>query len=257
VVELPGGRVAVIDGGGFARSLFDVGERVVAPYLWSRGILRIDYLVATHGDWDHQGGLGFVAREFAPRELWSSSQASERQRLRRLGEEVESGGGIVTQLGPGETVLESAAVRIDCLHPPADPPFSPNDASLVLRLSFGTVAVLFTGDVELAGESLLAAAPSAGGRVVLKVPHHGSATSSSAAMLRWAAPELAVMSLGFGNSYGFPHPPVLERYRRLKIPVLRTDLDGSVAVFSDGVNLRPRTARSASPVLCSALGILC
>ena len=257
VVELPGGKVLVVDGGGFGRSRFDVGERVVAPYLWSRRILRADVLVATHGDWDHQGGLHFLAREFAPRELWVSGREGERERLRRLEEEVEVGGGVVRVLSPGETALEARGLRVECLHPPADAPLSANDSSLVLRLSFGRSAFLFTGDIESASEGVIVESGEGGPLSVLKVPHHGSATSSSERFLRWAPPEIAVMSLGLGNVYGFPAPSVLRRYRRLGASVLRTDLDGSVGVSSDGRRLRAWPHGSASAVFCSALGILC
>jgi competence protein ComEC len=257
VVELPGGRVAVIDGGGFGRSHFDVGRRVIAPYLWSRRILRVDYLVATHGDWDHQGGLHFLAREFAPRELWIGARSNERERLFLLESEVEKGGGVVRPLRPGETVLGTGDVRIECLHPPSEGALSANDSSLVLRLIAGERSLLFTGDVEAAGEADIVFGARSSPVTVLKVPHHGSATSSGEAFLRWAAPALAVFSVGYGNAYGFPHPSVLARYRRFGVRILRTDRDGSIWTSIEGgrVGLRPQSA--AYPALCSVLGALC
>jgi competence protein ComEC len=92
---------------------------------------------------------------------------------------------------------------------------------------------------------------------VLKVPHHGSATSSGEAFLRWANPALAVFSVGYGNAYGFPHPSVLARYRRFRARIMRTDRDGSVWTSIEGgrVALRPQSA--AYPALCSLLGALC
>jgi competence protein ComEC len=257
VVELPGGRVAVIDGGGFGHSRFDVGRRVIAPYLWSRRILRVDYLVATHGDWDHQGGLHFLAREFAPRELWIGARADERERLARLEAEVGKSGGVVRPLRPGEIVLEAGDVRIECLHPPSEGTLSANDSSLVLRLIAGKRSLLFTGDVEAAGEIGIASSARPFPVTVLKVPHHGSATSSGEAFLRWTKPALAVFSLGAGNVYGFPHPSVLARYRRFGARILRTDREGSVWISIEGgrVALLPQSV--ASPALCSLFGALC
>jgi len=257
VLELPGGAAAVIDGGGFGRSRFDVGERVLAPYLWSRKILRVDYLVATHGDWDHQGGLHFLARELAPRELWISGRSEERRRLTALAREVETAGGTVRTLQPGERVVDAHGARIDCLHPPVEEALSANDSSLVLRLRFGERAWLFTGDVESAGEALVASRFPSLPVDVLKVPHHGSATSSTDALLRWATPRLAVMSLGAGNNYGFPNPAVVQRYQRLGIRTLRTDRDGSVGIQSDGSSLVVRPAADDWPLLCATLGALC
>jgi competence protein ComEC len=258
VVELPGGRVAVIDGGGFGRSSFDVGRRVVAPYLWSRRILHVDYLVATHGDWDHQGGLHFLAREFAPGELWVGARADERARLVRLEAEVEASGGIVRPLRPGEIALRAGDLRIECLHPTPDrEELSANDSSLVLRIITGKRALLFMGDVEQAGEAAVVSRARPVPVAVLKVAHHGSATSSTEGFLRWARPAFAVFSLGAGNAYGFPHPLVLARFLRSGAGVLRTDRDGSVSVSIEGGRLGLRPESAASPPLCAVFGVLC
>jgi competence protein ComEC len=247
----------VIDGGGFARSRFDVGERVVAPYLWSRKILRIDVLVASHGDWDHQGGLHYLARVFAPRELWLSRRPEERPRLARLEEEVRRGGGLVRTLVAGEAAAVFGGLVVDCLHPPPRDSLSPNDSSLVLRLRLGRTSILFTGDVEAPAEAMLAERFAAEPVTVLKVPHHGSATSSGEALLRWARPEIAVISVGSGNGYGLPHPAVLQRYARFGVRRLRIDRDGSVAVVSAGEAPTVRTRRDSYPQFCSLLGALC
>jgi competence protein ComEC len=257
VVELPGGEVVVVDGGGFGRSGFDVGERVVAPYLWSRKIRRIDVLVATHGDWDHQGGLHFLTREFAPRELWMSAVAAEQSRLATLANSVKAVGGRVRIVHAGETAYARRGVTIDCLHPPDGAAVSANDSSLVLRLRFGRRLVLFTGDVEAPGENAITARFAPRPVSVLKVPHHGSATSSGPSLLRWARPEVAVFSLGAGNSYGFPQSAVLERYRRAGVRMLRTDRDGSVWVSTDGEDFEVRSTARSSAALCAIAGVLC
>jgi competence protein ComEC len=257
VLELPGGEIVVIDGGGFGRSGFDVGERVVAPYLWSRKIRRIDVLVATHGDWDHQGGLHFLAREFAPRELWMSASAMEQERLAALTDSVRTSGGRVRLVHAGEAVYARSGVTIECLHPPDAAAVSGNDSSLVLRLGFGRHLLLFTGDVEAAGEAAVTTRFAPRPVSILKVPHHGSGTSSSPSLLRWARPEVAVFSLGAGNSYGFPQPAVIERYRSAGTRTLRTDRDGSVWVSTDGERYEVRATTEASPALCAIAGVLC
>jgi competence protein ComEC len=257
VVELPGGEVVVVDGGGFGRSGFDVGERVLAPYLWSRKIRRVDVLVATHGDWDHQGGLHFVARAFAPRELWVSAAAAEQGRLAALAAAVRTSGGRVRVVHAGETAYARHGVTIDCLHPPDGATVSANDSSLVLRLRFGRRLVLFTGDVEAGGENAITARFPPRPVSVLKVPHHGSGTSSGPSLLQWARPEVAIFSLGAGNSYGFPQSAVLERYRRTGARLLRTDRDGSVWVSTDGEGFEIRATAGASPALCAIAGVLC
>jgi len=255
VLELPGGRVIVIDGGGFGRSRFDVGERVVAPYLWTRKIMRLDAIVATHGDWDHQGGLGFLAREFSPRELWVGSAEGERARLEGLAKTIVETGGRVKIVEPG-AVADFGGVRIDCLHPPRGYVSSANDSSLVLRVRIGGSAMIFTGDIGAAAEQEIASAFEPEPIQVLKVPHHGSGTSSSDELLRWARPEIAVFSLGAGNLYGFPHPAVVARYERLASRILRTDRDGSILVSTDGARLDVR-ASGGTGVFCALVGGLC
>ena len=258
VVELPHGPVLVIDGGGFARSRFDVGERVIAPYLWSRKIRRVDFLVASHGDWDHQGGLHYLARTFSPRELWVTGRPTERARLSRLEDEVLRAGGRVRTLAAGQRLLLSHGVTIDCLHPPEEGELSSNDSSLVLRLRLGNDSLLFTGDIETRGESMVVAGEPNGPVDLLKVPHHGSKTSSTEALLRWAQPRIALFSLGAGNAYGFPHSAVLERYRRIDARAVRTDRDGSLGIVTDGTAMEVRTWRGeAHPHVCSLLGALC
>ena len=256
VLELPHGGVVVIDGGGFARSRLDIGERVLAPYLWSRKILRADVVVATHGDFDHRGGLDFVARELAPRELWVGARGDERGRLAALEREVRSHGGKVRPLVAGEELVVDG-VRFECLHPPLGGVLSSNDSSLVLRIRFGAHTLLFTGDVEAGGEQAIAERSPPAPTTVLKVAHHGSATSSGDGFLRWAAPELAVISVGVGNGYGLPHPDVVTRYRRFRVPVLRTDRDGSVWVATDGDRMLVRPFERSSPPLCALAGVLC
>lgn len=257
VLELPRGRVVVIDGGGFGRSRFDVGERVVLPYLRSRKIGRIDALVATHGDWDHQGGLHALARALPVRQLWVPDSAAERARLDGLERAVTAHGGIVRPVSAGDLLLEDGTLRIDCLHPSTRASGSSNDASLVLRVRFGSTAMLFTGDIEGAGESAITRRFAPQQIDVLKVPHHGSRTSSGASLLGWANPRIAIVSAGAGNAYGFPDAGVIARYAEHGTRALRTDVDGSVWVESDGRRVAVRTRAESSAAVCSLLGALC
>jgi competence protein ComEC len=106
----------------------------------------------------------------------------------------------------------------------------PNDASLVLKLGVGNQAALLTGDVERQGELLLLRRPAALRAQVLKVPHHGSRTSSMEAFLAAVRPEVALVSVGYRNRFNHPHPEVVERYRALGVRLFRTDLHGAIRV---------------------------
>ena len=248
LVEFPGRRKMLVDAGGFPEGRFDVGESVVSPFLWRKGIKRLDYLVLTHGHPDHLNGLPAVARNFRIGEYWEAERPAGGEAYTAL----EAALGKRTSrktVGRGLALRESG-VLIEGFHPPqgGDPSATgeaENDRSLVLRLTYGEASFLLPGDIGREAEkAILEAFPDVRARV-LKAPHHGSDTSSSAEFLAGVAPEYAVVTAGEGNRYGFPRPDVLERYAAAGIRVFRTDRDGAVEFASDGRDLRVRTAAAA------------
>ncbi len=251
-LALPDGKLMLVDGGGIpafggagrSRAKLDVGEDVVAPYLWGRGIRRLDLIVASHGHEDHIGGLPALIADFRPRELWTGPEpasatwqavleAADRNRVK------------VTQL-QAPAAVDYGDARIEALAPMAG--YSPgrapgNNDSLVLRVSYGHNSFLLTGDTERPIESWMAAENEIGRTDVLKVAHHGSRTSSTASFLDAALPGFAVISAGFQNSYGFPNREVLDRLRERGAVTLRTDRDGLISVVTDGARLHVETNR--------------
>jgi competence protein ComEC len=239
VVEAPGGAVAVIDGGGAFDDSFDPGERIVEPFLRARGITRVDLVALSHPHPDHLNGLRRVLRRFPVGALWTSGDDGHNPEYARL-LDLARAGGVAT---PAPTSAALGAARVEPLGPFVStaagdvigPPsgLSVNDASLVLRLAFAGRAVLFPGDLEADGEGELVGRRAVGQSVdadVLKVPHHGSRTSSSDELVTAVHPRLAVISLGWRNRFHFPAPEVLARYAAAGATVLRTDRDGAVTV---------------------------
>jgi competence protein ComEC len=241
VAELPGGRVMVIDAGGFPGSDFDTGDAVVSPYLRARKIVRIDALVMTHAHPDHSNGLAYLLAHHRPREFWWTGVPGEGRSWDRLWRAVIASGARVRVLADGmSTGLEDVAV----LHPPLDwPESSLNDSSLTIRLTLGVTTVLATGDIETRAEERLLARRDRLRASILKVPHHGSRTSSTAAFLAAVDPAIAVISVGADNRYGLPAPEVEERYRARGTCVLRTDRCGAIMIVSDGSAPRLETSR--------------
>jgi competence protein ComEC len=225
----------IIDGGGFASQDFDTGEAILAPFLWGRKIRQVDILVMSHPQLDHYGGLLYIAEYFSPRELWFNGEQTHGERFAKLMEVVrrkEIQLRILCREAP-PPVLRDVSIQI--LHPPChNGSLDTNNASLVLRLSYGTTDILFTGDIEAEGETTLLAAATDFPSEILKVPHHGSRTSSSPAFVRTTTPVVAVASLGADNRFRFPAQEVVQRYQEIGSQWLRTDQTGTVTIISDG-----------------------
>lgn len=244
LIVSPQGRTMLVDAGGSigpVRSEFDFGEDVVGPYLWSRGLERLDVAALTHAHGDHIGGLARVLENFHPAELWVGLNP-ETPELQRLYEVAARTNVSIRRHAAGET-LDWGGSRVRVLSPPPDwqPKSQPkNDDSLVLLFTYENTSALLAGDLEkkmeryVAGESPLAD--------VLKVAHHGSATSTTPELLSAVRPRYAVISVGYRNPFGHPRQPVLERLQQNHVQTYRTDLLGMVTFLLDGKNVRVRAA---------------
>ena len=210
LVQFPGGQSLLVDAGG-AGARFDTGDRIVSPALWASGVRRLDWLAITHADLDHIGGAAAVASTFKPREIWEGVPVPRDAERRRLMQAST----IWRELQRHDR-LRIGDVTIEVMNPPL-PDWERqrvrNDDSLVLRLRYGDVELLLTGDVGAETERVLAAdlhedrAPLR----ILKVAHHGSRTSSSAGFMERFAPQVALISAGRANPFGHPAPEVVER----------------------------------------------
>jgi competence protein ComEC len=208
VVEGPDGRTVLVDAGAGGPYRLDTGERVVAPFLWNRGVLRLAAVVVTHDDADHAGGMAAIRRLFTVRGSWDGEAAAGPLAL---------GGAVITPLAT------AAAGR--------------NDAARVLRIDFGLASILLASDVERAGERALIASGAPLAAAVLKVPHHGSATSTSPELLAAVRPAIALVSVGARNPYRHPDPVVHDRLTTAGATIHRTDHHGALLLETDGRRL--------------------
>jgi competence protein ComEC len=244
-VAFPDGSTLLIDGGGLAgsstvkgyRAGFDVGENVVSTYLWSCGIQHIDAIAVTHGDHDHMDGLRSVIENFDVGELWIGRDDT-RPAVQSLLREARERGVHVAHKLRGDHFNWGA--EGDFLNPVSGEAVekAANDDSLVLRLGDGTRHFLLTGDIQARAEREISSGDAGVGSDFLKVPHHGSKTSSTESFLQAVAPRVAVVSVGAGNPFGHPNEGVMERYRQDGIQVLRTDEYGVVTAQTDGHDLQ-------------------
>jgi competence protein ComEC len=240
VVQFPSGQSLLVDAGGVPGA-FDVGGRVVVPALRALGVRRLDWLAFTHADLDHAGGAVAVAEALEPHEIWEGTPVPRDVRRQALYAHAAARGVAWRHLQRGD-VLIVGAVELAVLHPP--PPDWErqrvrNDDSLVLRLRYGSVELLLTGDISRAIEHALIAEASDRSRFrILKVAHHGSRTSTSAEWLYAAGPHLALISAGRNNLFGHPAPEVTRRLTASGATIYRTDRLGAIQVETDGRQLR-------------------
>jgi competence protein ComEC len=253
LLVFPDGKRLLVDGGGIAsfglraRSNLEIGEDVVAPYLWTRGIRSVDAIALSHAHEDHIGGAPAIVAAFRPREVWTGaiprSPTPESPTWRAVREEsARAGARIVPMSAPRRFAFGGAEIEV--LAPLGDyiPAATPkNNDSLVLRIHYGRHTFLLCGDVERQIESRMLDENQLQHSDVLKVAHHGSRTSTTEAFLDAVSPAFAVISSGFENSYGHPHRDILERLARHGTAALRTDRHGMITIRSDGRRLDVET----------------
>jgi competence protein ComEC len=248
LVGFPDGRLMLVDGGGIAtfgkqaKARMDIGEDVVAPYLWSRSVRRLDVIALSHAHEDHIGGLPALIEGFRPRELWTGATPDSATWTLVKEKAAKWGVRIVQREAPAR--FEFGGATVEVLAPPADyvPADVPkNNDSLVMSVRYGRHGFLLTGDVERQMEWRMVDGKALSHTDVLKVAHHGSRTSTTDDLLDVVRPAIALISAGAENSYGHPHPSIIERLEQRGIEVLRTDRDGLVTVRSDGRYLRVDT----------------
>ena len=247
LITFPDGRHMLVDGGGnTGESGRDVGERLLAPALWSLGIDTLDYVVLTHPHPDHLQGLKYVAANFRVGEFWEGMGSDQTDDYRELMRILTERHVAIHRVNNQTPPVQIGRCRIDVLAPfvrnGSEPESSfrdVNDESVVFRLSLLDFSVLFTGDIGFATEQRLAETPERLRCTILKVPHHGSAYSSSPVFLAATAARTAVISAGYGNSFHLPSHRTLDSLRRFAVDVYRTDYDGTIVASTDeqGKNL--------------------
>lgn len=238
LIIFPSGETALIDGGGR-----DASSKVVS-YLKNQGIKKIDYMVATHPHEDHIGGLPEVVRNFEIGKVYMPRRTANTKIFEELLSVIKDKGLKISVASGEQSIVESDGTLFSILGPLSDSYEGTNNHSVVNKLSYGKVSVLFTGDIESLAESDLVRQGYDLKADVLKVPHHGSSSSSSDVFLDAVNPSYGVIQLGADNSYGHPHRETILKYGARNIELLRNDISGDIKLETDGVTVRFYSADS-------------
>jgi competence protein ComEC len=255
LITFPQGSLMLLDSGGridfdsredyeegdeaFVEDSVGVAEAAVMPYLWRRGIKRLDWVAASHGHPDHVEGFEQIVRDFEVGQAVKASTPWPDQ----FDQTLLSSGLSARRLKRGDDFAIDGA-RIEVLWPPIGTEamlLSENDLSLVLRVSFGARSFLLTGDIERKAEEALVSSGVDLRADVLKVAHHGSKTSSTTEFLERVRPQHAVISVARPSPFGHPHHEALARLWATNARVWRTSECGAITISTDGSNLRVET----------------
>lgn len=236
LISAPLNRHMLIDAGGELAVGHNAGTERIVPLLKSRGVKRLEYLVVSHPHPDHILGLEPVMKAFPVGSFMDGGMGGGVLEIKKARRAARNQGANYRKLSAGDSFDLGNGVKLEVLAPPENGLFETvNDNSLVLKLTYVDVSVLFTGDAETEEEKWLAA--NHGDKLLsdlLKSPHHGSSTSVYAPFLERVNPAAVVISCAMVNEFGHPHAQTLAKYKKSRYKVYRTDYNGTVTVTTDG-----------------------
>jgi beta-lactamase superfamily II metal-dependent hydrolase len=241
LIRSPNGQIMLIDGG---RSV-NLAQQVIIPQLQAWGASQVDVLIPTHPDADHISGLVGMVENYPVKLAALTGQVHATQIYERLLTGIRDKNIDALQVRTSTPIPFDSTVRIDVLGPDDDAVQSDdtNNASIVIKLTYGQTSFLFTGDAEMPENQVILGHGFDVRSTVLKLGHHGSRTSTTESWLRAVQPQLGIISVGANNSFGHPHPEVIAALKAVGVPYLRTDEHGTITITSDGTQIHATSVR--------------
>lgn len=233
LIITPKNKVILIDGGGYSNEDYDVGKNVVVPYLLDRGISSIDYIMVSHFDNDHVGGLMYVIKTLKVKNVLISKQSKESNEYKEFIEIAKERNIRVITVKQGDVIKIENDISFFILYPTTKLEFNDlNNNSIVAKLVYKNFSILFTGDIEKEAENSILQKYNKDtlGSTVLKVAHHGSKTSTTENFINLVNPRIALIGVGKNNNFGHPNEAILSRIEKLGAKICRTDKCGEISI---------------------------
>lgn len=248
LINTPGGKHILIDGGigegSFGKG--DQGKETLLPYLRRNGINHLDTVIMTHPDYDHIGGLVSIiqAKDIQINEFLDPGVAHPSRGYLDLLKGVQARCKMeYRQPRSGDFFDWEEGIRVEVLSPPYLLKDN-NESSIVIKLTYGDISFLFTGDAAGIAENLMVDKYGYSLQsTILKAGHHGSSHSSTMEFLKKVRPEVAIFSCGENNKYGHPNEETIERLKKLGVRMFRTDQQGTITIITDGQDYQVKTDR--------------
>lgn len=226
-------KTILIDGGGSTDENYDIGEKVLVPYLLDRGVKTIDYIMVSHFDNDHCGGLMYVLQKLKVKNIIISKQVKISKEYEKFMSLVKEKKINIVYVKAGNILKIDNEVRIYILYPFNELAFDDlNNNSIVAKLFYKDFSVLFTGDIEQEAEKIILDRYDEISlkSTIIKAPHHGSKTSSTEEFICTVKPKIALIGVGKDNKFGHPNGQVLGRYKAYNVEIYRTDETGEISI---------------------------
>lgn len=232
LIVTPKNKTILVDGGGDEN--YDIGENVLIPYLLNKKINKIDYLMISHFDTDHVNGTITVIDKMKVECVIISQQKENTINFQRFIEAVRKKNVKILVVSGGDRIQIEQNFYMDILWPIKNNEIKNNllnNNSIVAKLNYKETSMLFTGDIEaIVEEELVKRYGCKLKSNILKVPHHGSQTSSIQNFIDLVSPEIALIGVGANNNFGHPNNIVIDRLRKQNVKIYRTDLNGEISI---------------------------
>lgn len=234
LIITPDKKTVLIDGGG--SDSFDVGEKVLLPYLLDRRILKVDYVLISHFDTDHCGGILTIMEKVKVKNIIISEQAEHSENYERFKKLMIHKKIRLIEVKKGDKIKIGRYSEFKILFPTSrllsENPL--NNNSIVAQFNYNNFKMLFTGDIEKLAEQQILKAEKAEIRAdILKVAHHGSKTSSIPEFIKAVKPKIALIGVGKNNTFGHPNQQTIKNLENIKCRIYRTDLQGEIIIKID------------------------